>query len=364
VEVRVEQGELALRSFDRSWDELVARQPLANPTLSSTWLREMATWDAREVPLVITVWSGPRLLAGGAFALRTSNRAPVTVATWPGGYGPPLLQPDILVDPERPEQGAVVIGALLDRVRAAILVRTPRQGATVRAVAEAAPWAKAVDEQGEGWVLDLPPAALSRRARQVAYEQRRAARHGARIDVEVRRDEQGVVEALDRLLVLHKRRWANRDDDLSRFSRLSAEQEWHRRAVAEMVRGKRAIVAEVFEDDRLVGSMLVLLAGRSSLFYTMAVATDGVLRGPGHVAILAAIDAAHEKGATTLHLGRGTGAHKLRWRPTPVQYTRFAVAPSPGQQRLLTAALGVDGALSPLVQRSLSGLRRIGARPR
>jgi CelD/BcsL family acetyltransferase involved in cellulose biosynthesis len=234
----------------------------------------------------------------------------------------------------------------------------------VHAIRQVAPWAAIANDWGDGWIVGLPPPVLARRERQVALDRRHAERQGVRVAVEVRRDSAAVAEALERLFDLHRRRWATRRDDMSRFSKSAGERAWHRQALGRMAEERRVIITEVREDGRLVASTLVLLAGQGALFHTTAMAPGGVLRSPGHSALLAALVAAREAGATVMHLGRGGGEHKLRWQPERDRLARIAAARSPGQQRLLGAALRVDSSLAALVHASVRRLHGLAARPR
>jgi len=111
---------------------------------------------------------------------------------------------------------------------------------------------------------------------------------------------------LERLFQLHRERWTGRND-VSLFSETEACRAWHRRAIAPMVSRGAVRIIELMENGELVAAILGLLAGRGAIFHTPATRIGGILRGPGHVAMLAWVDAAMKAGAEVMQLGRGSG---------------------------------------------------------
>ena len=357
---RVAWGEEAIALLDERWDALVRRQPVPNPTLSATWLREMMAWE-RGVPFVVIVEAGDRLVGGGAFGLRRplGPRGP-RLATWLGG-GRPALTADLLTDPEVPASGGLLVDALLGETHAVHLVPTPLDGAAAVALRARVPWVARWHEV-DGWVVALPPPKLDDLRRKVAYAKRRAARLGASVSVSVAEDPEAVAACLERLFILHRERWRGRSDEMVQFSTTEEQRAWHRRAVVAMAARGEVRLSEVFEDSELVASTLGLLAGRGALFLTPAVRVGGRLRGPGHVAMLAWVESALAAGGKVMNLGSGSGepeGPKAALGPTLVPCGRLIAARSAAAQRALEGALWLRKAV--WVARMRLGWRRAGA---
>ena len=84
--VEVACGNEAVDLLDARWDELLYRQDVPNPALSSTWLRHIASSEVGE-PLVVVVEAGGRLLAAGACARRRLGGRVVSASS-PGSATP------------------------------------------------------------------------------------------------------------------------------------------------------------------------------------------------------------------------------------------------------------------------------------
>jgi hypothetical protein len=303
--VRVGRGEDAARFWDSRWDALLARQAFPNPTLAATWLRTRAgaNWDSA---LSIVVESDGELAAGGAFRIvNIAGSRRLRIATWLGGNGRPTILPDIIADDKMKAAPSMVFQYLLSAcVHGVILHPTPTDGFGARALREAASW-HVVKPTVPGWVVKLPPPGLEKLYRKVNYRIRRARRLGASIDVHTHADPASVRAGLERLFRLHSQRWHGRFD-VSHFSDTGANRARYREVIAAMAAEGRVRIVEVFESGALVASMLGFLAAGGSMFHTTGTRDGGRLRGPGHVAMLAWVEAALAGGAESMHLGRGS----------------------------------------------------------
>jgi len=318
----VARGDDARRLFDARWDALLAAQPSPNPTLCATWLNDAADLDEGE-PLTLAVERDGRLLAAGAFALSPwSSRGGRIRANWLGATRP-VMVPDLLIDPEEPEVADVIFEALYDHA-GVVRLSTFSHGWAAGALRRRAPWLR--ERQRRAWrECPLPPPNLRRRQQEIAYELRRAARRGARIETAVHEDPDAVAEALERMFVVHRERWKGRDDG-SRFSATEELRAWHRRAVRHMAERGAARLTEIVEDGVPVGLTILLLAGRGAALHTTAMRAGGCLRSPGNASFLLAFEAAEKGGAEVMSMGRGGGAHKLRYafESVPVSYITAA----------------------------------------
>jgi hypothetical protein len=176
----------------------------------------------------------------------------------------------------------------------------------------------------------------------VEHVLRRAARRGTGVSVAVAQEPERVALALERLFTLYRERWDGRPNEIPRFSANEAQRSWHRRAVAGLAARDRVRIVEVLEDGELVSSQLNLLFGRGALFHTTATRTGGRLHGPGHVAMLASVEAAMSAGAEVMDLGCGSGepgGPKFRIGATMVPLASFVAARAERWQRPLEGAL-------------------------
>ena len=342
IRVRAEKGEDALKLLDERWDSLLMRQSMPNPTLLALWLREMAGWG-QGIPFIITVESGDRFLAGGAFSIISpAGRLGPKLVTWLGRNGRPVQTPDLLVDPDFANAGHLLVDALFKEVHGVLVGPTPLNGSTSIFLRAGAPWLH-IRPELEGWYTMLPPLALGRMQKEVAYQVRRATRLGATISVSVCKDFDAVAAALERLFVLHQERWKARNDE-SYFSTTHEQRVWHRRAVAALAARGAVRIVEVFEDGKLVASSLGLIAGRGAVFHTTATRVESRLTGPGHVALLTLVEEATRTGAEVLNLGLGggnPGGPKSKLEPTKVLYGSFQAARSRALQIPLETILKI-----------------------
>jgi len=348
--VRRALGSDALTLFDERWDELVARQTVPTPTLSGLWLRELVRREPG-TPLAIGVEADGRLVAAGAFAVRRpfGRAGGVRIATWLARAFS-SLSPDILVDPEFPEAGDLILAGALDVAHALHLGASPAGGQFANSMGRVAPWGHA-QHQESGWMVALPPPRAERVRKNVLYYQRRAVRLGARVSVETRVSPDEVDAALARLFALYEDRWRSRSGT-SPWFHTEEQRAWYRRAVGQMAEAGSVRIVEVFENDYVVATVLGLLAGRGAGFHTTATRLGGRLKSPGHLALLTWTDIARDEGATTMVLGRGAGNQegpKRKLGAIEVPFATFLVARSEPLQRLLERALRV--------RRTLSGLR-------
>ena len=301
--VQVAAGPAALSLLDARWDALVGQQALPNPTLSSTWLREVARWQSG-TPLVVIALDGGDLVGGVTLEVRRAARHGPRLLTW---LGPVEQQfcPDILVDPEHPGAGELVLAAALQEADA-LTVGVSASGEAARALHVVAPWHN-VAVTGERFIVACPPPRLEYARKRAAYELRRAARLGADVTVRVAADPDDIAAALVRLFRIHRERWRDRPDETPRFATTRAHRLWNMRTVAAMAAGGNARIAEVIEDGRAVAGAVGFLHGTGGLGHTQAVEIGGKLRQPGHIAVLACVEALAEAGATAVDLCYGSG---------------------------------------------------------
>jgi hypothetical protein len=260
------------------------------------------------------------------------------------------LSPDILVDPEFPEAGGLLVASALEVSHALHLGPSPAGGPFAHSMNRVAPWGH-VQHQEPGWVVALPPPRAEHMRKNVQYYERRAAKLGARISVEVRVSPEEVEAALPRLFALYEDRWRSRSGT-SPWLHTEEQRVWHVRAVNQMAGTGSVRVVEVFENSYLVATVLGLLVGPGAGFHTTATRVGGRLTSPGHLAILTWADVARDEGATTMVLGRGAGnpeGPKRKLGAVEVPFATFFVARSEPLQRLLERGLRV--------RRILSGLR-------
>lgn len=342
-------GNAAHTLFDDRWDELVARQAVPSPTLTGRWLRELVRREPG-TPLAVAVEADNRVVAAGAFAVRRPlGLGGVRIATWLARAFS-SLSPDILVDPEFPEAGDLVLAGALEVSHALHLGPSPAGGHFASSIVRVAPWGH-VQHQEPGWTVSLPPPRAEHVRKNVRYYQRRADKLGAHVSVEVRVSADEIDAALPRLFALYEDRWRSRSGT-SPWLDTEEQRAWHRRAVGQMAEAGSVRVVEVFENGYLVATVLGLLVGRGAGFHTTATRLGGRLKSPGHLALLTWTDIARDEGATTMVLGRGAGnpeGPKRKLGAIEVPFATFLVARSEPLQRLLERALRV--------RRTLSGLR-------
>ena len=353
LRVHVARGADFASLLDERWNALVRRQALPNPTLSATWLRAAAAWEPG-LPLVVAVERRDRLVAGGAFGLsRPLGRVGPAVATWLGNRRL-LFSPDLLVDPDAAGAEEALWEALAAEAAVVRLYPTRLDGLAATALRARAPW-RSMRPCLEGWVTALPPTTIERRLREAAYERRRAERAGARISVSVAADPDAVAPSLERLFRLHRQRWAGHPTATARFSGTKRLRHWFRHTLAALAARGEVRIAEVLEDGVVVASGLALLTGRGALYHTTASRVGGRLKGPGHVAALAVVEALIEAGAEVLDLGRGSarpGGFKADLAPTRVASGSIVAARSHAVQRCLDTA--------SLLRRAAGSARRRG----
>ncbi|MGZ4407770.1 MAG: GNAT family N-acetyltransferase [Gaiellaceae bacterium] len=339
LRLHVCEADAAEELLDARWDDLVARQPIPAPTSSAAWVLRLLELE-RGRPLVLALEQRDKFVAAGAFGVRNvaGSRRPC-LASWLAD-DPFWYSPDLLVDPQQPEFGAVLIDALLEHVDAVHLA-ADAGGTTVHALKARVPWME-ISKSAEGYVLPLPAPRGEYAGNKAAYNLRRAARLGCELSLQTASEVGAVEAALERLFALHRERWRGRTDLVPTFAATDTLTDWHRRAVLALARDGGVRIVELFEDGTLVGSVLGLIHGRGALFHTMAVHPGGRLRGPGHIVLLELAQQAHASGASALDLGWGAGEEngpKARLGPERVQVVRMLAARDRRHQRVLKHAL-------------------------
>lgn len=335
----VERGSAALELLDRRWDDLVARQTLPNPTLSAAWLRELARWRTG-APLVAVVEEGGALLAGAALEARHGGRLAPAVATW---FGPvqQLFSPDLLGVPGRPDAVAALLDALFAEVDV-LSVQAPLAGVAATALAANAPWRRVAPLE-DRWLLPWPAPRLDYARSRAGYEVRRGARRGVDVQVRVAAAPDEVAAALVRLFRVHRDRWRDRPEETARFATTAMHRAWNRRTVGLLAAAGRVRIAEVLEDGRPVAGCLGFVHGRGGLGHTWAVRPGGAVRQPGHVAVLACVEALAAAGAETIDLGITSGdanSPKARLGSTPDPVGAIFAAGDGRRQHRYEAMLG------------------------
>jgi CelD/BcsL family acetyltransferase involved in cellulose biosynthesis len=335
--VRAEIGESCGSVFDDRWDDLVRRQPLPNPTLSATWLRHLVEWEGE--PVAIVVEQNGALLAAGAFGLyRPGGRVGPTFARWLGDHRQ-WFSPDVLVDPDTPSAGEIVIDALLGL---ADVVHLPaaENGAAYVALRAKVPWLSELPG-AEGWIAPLPPPRTEDALRRFEKDSRRAERRGAEVAFRLASTPDEVIAALERLFVLHAERWRNRQGEIPRFSTTDAHRAWYRRVVAAMAERGEVLITEVMEDGEVFASDMGFVAGHGGVTHTTAVRLGGRLDEPGRATQLQLCLALEAAGVRAIDLGWGAcepGSPKSGLGPTRVVVKRLLAAGSRRSQRALDGA--------------------------
>ncbi len=327
--------------LDERWDDLVRRQLLPNPTLSTPWLRHLLETEPGE-PVVIVAERDGALLAAGAFGLyRPAGRAGPLFARW---LGDPRLwfSPELPVAPDAATAGEVALDALLG-VADIVHLQAPRGGAATAALRARVPWLSALGSS-DGWITPMPPArqeaALKRHRKDLA----RAARFGSEVGMRRASDPDRVAAALERLFALHAERWRSRSGDVPRFSATEAQRDWFRRVTAAMAERGEARIAEVVENGQLVSSELAFIAGTGGVLHTTATRPGGELKEPGRAVQLEILFELEAAGVRAVDLGLGAGqpgGPKASIGPTRVEVERLLAADSRRAQQLAVAALGL-----------------------
>jgi CelD/BcsL family acetyltransferase involved in cellulose biosynthesis len=340
LQVEIARDPDALESIADEWNELVGRQPLPSPMLSTAWLSD---YMAARAPRLVLVRRGGRLVAAGAF--RITRHGPFRVATWLGGN----RLPGLLGEPDGPlDAVSRVVETIRQECEVLWLTHVNPLGPTLAAVAAALPWARWTAVAPGGYVTPLPPTRLTHARSRAAYETRRANRKGARLTIEVSARPAEVGEAFDRLVGLYRSRW--RDDERSgdAYSDIVTEHRRYARLLPALAAENAVRIVEVLDGDHLLASLLGLVHGSGAVFHTTATDPTPAVRGPGHLAMLGWVEEATALGASVMYLGRGGGhpeGPKLRLGATELPLVDVLAAGSRSLQRGLTAALAVRSRL-------------------
>ena len=339
LRVRLLEGAAAFASLGAAWDALVRAQVVPNPTMSSTWLRKLVSWEPG-VPAVVIAELGGRVLAGAAFGIRRPlGLLGPRVATWLGTSNY-QYSPDLLVDPSTPEAGTAVIDEVLGHVDALDL-SVPTDGLVAARLQRCVAF---VDEQHgtDGWVMTLPPPRLDHAARRSEYELRRAVRRGATIETRIARRSAEVGLALERAFEIHRARWGRDPNAIRRFSSREADRVWYRHTLGAMAETDAVRIVEVTEDGHPVAAVVGLQVGVGSMFHIMATTPRQHLRQPGHVALLSWVKEATANGARMMDLcwgAGGPGTPKGRFGPERIPIVRLRCAHR-SRDRILLRRLG------------------------
>jgi hypothetical protein len=350
--VRAELGQACVSLFDDRWDDLVRRQAVPNPTLSSTWLRHLVESE-EGTPLAVTVERADALVAAGAFGLyRPAGRFGPVLARWLGDYRE-WFSPDLLVDPAAGEAGELVVDAVLRHAHA-IHVPASETGAAAAALTRRVPWSVTARD-ADGWVVELPPPRSARLVRTFRIDCHRAARHGADVTSRVATSPVEILDALERLFALHAARWRARGGQIPGFSTTEGDRARYRRVTAAMAERGDALTVEILENGEVVASALGFLAGRGAMMHTTSFRSGALLRMPGHAALLVLLRAFEEAGVQVIDLGwspEEPGSPKARTGPTHIVFKRFLAARSRALQQVVSTALAARAAIRTRRRRS------------
>ena len=339
---QIARGPEVVDVLDARWDELISQSPFPNPTLTSTWLKELLRLADGE-PLAVTVESGPRLVAGGVFEVVRPRQSGLRMAKLLA-HGLSIEETDLPCVDDAPGAVRLVVDALFEEAHTLEFI-CPADGELAKALPERSPWTRVVPRP-EGWMTPLPPPRLESHRKELARRLRQAERKGADVRISVVEEPADVLAALERLFVLHHDCWHGRPGAISYFSDTDRQMEFYRRSVGAMAEDGNVRVAEVFENGVLVSSYLGLLAGRGSLPHTCATRRGGVLPKTGHFGLLALIDESVKAGATDMYQGRGNtspGSPKTSAGGAPVPYSFLFAARSRKIQRAISLGLDLRG---------------------
>jgi CelD/BcsL family acetyltransferase involved in cellulose biosynthesis len=361
VRVRILEGSGAFAVLGAAWDALVRAQAVPNPTMSSTWLRQLVSWEPG-VPVVVLAELGDRILAGAALGIRRPlGLLGPRVATWLGtsNYH---YSPDLLVDHSMPEAGTAVMDAVLGHVDAVDL-SVPADGLLAKTLRRCV---AIVDEQHgtDGWLMPLPPPRLDYAAHRAEYELRRAARRGAAIEMTVARRPAEIAPALERAFEIHRARWEGDPSAIQRFSSRDADRMWYRRTLGVMAEDDAVRIVEVTEDGQPVAAVVGLQMDAGSMFHIMAVSPHQHLRQPGHIALLGWVNEAAANSASVMDLGWGAGgpnSPKGRFGPERVPIVRLRCAER-SRDRILLRRLAAMRQYQIRGARVLGRWRAVGSR--
>ena len=305
AKIRVITGSEAVRrSLDERWDGLLLKQPVPNPTSSASWLRASIELDSTATPLLIIAECEEKLVGAGAFQLQKERF--IRTARWLGGSGRPAITPDILVDPSHTYVASKIIGRLEQEADVISLGPSMIEGVVGSIFSDRKAIRQVEGLVDEAWIVELPAPKMEKIKKKNASRLRRADREGLKTVVHTHSDVQSVASALERLFLLHRRRWEGRRD-ISRFSRTPFDQSWTRSLVTELAEVERVRIIEVTVDEQAVAMILGFLFGRGALYHTPAVEPNSPLKGAGHIAMQAWVEAARDAGAEVMNLGRGSG---------------------------------------------------------
>lgn len=326
-EVTVCRDGEAFGRLSAEWARLYRRCAMATPFQSHSWLHSW--WVSYGTPgrlRVVLVRRDGALVAAAPLRL---VRRPVPVLTHLGGAITDFS--DVLVDDAHADEAVPVLARALGRLaRTAVIdLREVRAGAAAQRVH--ACWRGPRRRLPDSVCMELPAAPIdelvgrlpSSRAQRARSKLRKLDRLGIEEHVVPAAD---VPHALDRLLALHHRQWAERGVTPEHLRPRFAEH--LQRAVRSMVESGDAMVTEFRMAGDVVAADLTLMSPLLSGGYLYG--ADPVLRAHKvDVATLLLRNGARESsasGRTTLSLLRGREPYKSHWRPEPVVNQRLLLA--------------------------------------
>ncbi|MER7111102.1 GNAT family N-acetyltransferase [Streptomyces sp. NPDC000229] len=311
----------------REWTDLYRRCATVTPFQSHSWLHSW--WVSYGTPgrlRIVLVRRDGTLVAAAPLQL---VRGPLPVLTHLGGAITDFS--DVLVDDTHADEAVrVLTGALGRLARTAVIdIREVRAEAAAQRVY--ASWRGPRHRLPDSVCMELPAASIDELVGRLPSSRAQRARSKLR-----KLDRLGIEEyvvpptevpyALQRLLDLHQRQWADRGVTPEHLKPRFAEH--LQRAVRSMVESGEAMVTEFRMAGDVVAADLTLMSPLLSGGYLYG--AHPVLRDSKvDVATLLLRNGARESstsGRTTLSLLRGREPYKSHWRPEPVVNQRLMLA--------------------------------------
>lgn len=286
------------------WDELVARQPFADPTRRMGWLR--AWWAAfgqirRRTGVFVVVRRDDRMVAA----------APMMIEHLPGGArvlrhmgtSPHWFDPHPLVAPGD-DAARDALAQEIARVPAdlTVLEDLVADGPTVVAMRGALPDAmvRPQDETRFRYLADDPPS-LKRRRRKCGQRRRALEREGRTVEVTSTRDAQAIERSLDEIADLVERAWRERGDGSGITH--PAGRRYLREGLAALG-PDGALLVRVCVDGRLAAFDLALSQGDDAVMFRGSWDPESGASGVGWISMVEAMDGLLADGARAIDFGK------------------------------------------------------------
>lgn len=310
VRVEVLRGRDAATQLRPDWEALFTDAPESTPFQSPAWqLAWFETLGSRRTPLLYAVREGHDLIGLMPMVrVRALWRTLRPAAVGVSDYLHPLARPD------REQAVAQALREAFEGADADLVdlhqVRDDRAIHGELGGEESIPQATCL-------VLDLPTsydAYLATLSKSLRYDVRRLERKGLqekgarlefcgpdRIDV-----------GLDAFFDLHRRRWRRRGLP---GAFLSGQMRFHRNWAAEAAERGELWLSLLWLEDRPVGALYAIRAGRTCFFYQSGFDPAASAVSPGTILVASTLKRAIEEGLTAFDFLRGDEPYKRRWQP-------------------------------------------------